>query len=558
MQQICRQCSTAFDITDADLAFYEKVSPVFAGKKELIPPPTLCPECRKIQRGAMRNERSLYRRICDKTGKSIISFYTPEALFKVYDKDAWWSDTWDALDYGRNIDLSSSFFEQWHALQKQVPRLGMVLSHDEGSAFCGYCTNVKQCYMCTSLVIAENAYYCYQANDSRDCMDSHSVTKCEQAFECIHCFSLYHSAFCKDCESSSDLLFCQDCHNCRDCIGCKSLVGREHCIFNRQATEKECAEMRESIAKRTQLEAIRDRCLTHFITLPTRATHMTQCENCTGDHLRNCRNCHMCFDTINAEDCVHMGPIPGLGTKDCQDCNYSPGSELVFNAMSGMRCQRARFVLHSWDNEDVLYTDECFNSHHLFGCIGLKHKRYCILNKQYTKEEYEELVPKIIEKMRADGEWGEFFPVTMSPFAYNETVAQEYFPMTKEEVLARGWKWRDQTDEIPKVEKILPAAQLPDSIDDIPDDILNWAIECDVTKRPFKIIKQELEFYRQMRLPVPRFHPDERHRRRMALRNPRKLWDRECAKCRKTIATSYSPDRPEIVYCERCYLETVY
>jgi hypothetical protein len=32
---------------------------------------------------------------------------------------------------------------------------------------------------------------------------------------------------------------------------------------------------------------------------------------------------------------------------------------------------------------------------------------------------------------------GRVLPVTMSPFAYNETVAQEYFPMTKEEVLAQ-------------------------------------------------------------------------------------------------------------------------
>jgi hypothetical protein len=188
----------------------------------------------------------------------------------------------------------------------------------------------------------------------------------------------------------------------------------------------------------------------------------------------------------------------------------------------------------------------------------LRNKIFCILNKQYTKEEYERLVPKIIAKMKADAEWGEFFPVELSPFAYNETVAQEYFPLTKEEVLKRGWKWRDEKDDVPKVSKIIPAAKLPDSIDDIPDDILNWAIQCEATKRPFKIIKQELEFYRKMRLPIPCFHPDERHRRRMALRNPRKLWKRECMKCRKPIETTYAPERPEIVYCERCYHATIY
>jgi len=99
---------------------------------------------------------------------------------------------------------------------------------------------------------------------------------------------------------------------------------------------------------------------------------------------------------------------------------------------------------------------------------------------------------------------------------------------------------------------------LPDSIDDIPDDVVNWAIECEVTKRPFRIIKQELDFYRKMKLPIPHFHPDERHRRRMAIRNPRKLWKRECGKCGKEIQTSYSPERSEKVYCEECYLAEVY
>ena len=111
---------------------------------------------------------------------------------------------------------------------------------------------------------------------------------------------------------------------------------------------------------------------------------------------------------------------------------------------------------------------------------------------------------------------------------------------------------------MPKVDKVIPAEKLPDSIDDIPDDILNWAIKCEATGRPFRIIKQELEFYRKMKLPIPHFHPDERHRRRMALRNPRKLWRRPCGKCGKEMETTYAPERPEIVYCESCYLQEVY
>jgi hypothetical protein len=72
-----------------------------------------------------------------------------------------------------------------------------------------------------------------------------------------------------------------------------------------------------------------------------------------------------------------------------------------------------------------------------FGCISLRNKSYCILNKQYSKEEYEKLVPQIIEKMQADGERGEFFDPSLSSFGYNETVAQEYFPLTRDEASSR-------------------------------------------------------------------------------------------------------------------------
>ena len=188
----------------------------------------------------------------------------------------------------------------------------------------------------------------------------------------------------------------------------------------------------------------------------------------------------------------------------------------------------------------------------------MKKRSYCILNRQYTKDEYERLVPQIIQKMRKDGEWGEFFPPSMSPYGYNETVAAEHFPLAEKDARQRSFSWSNFESPLPDADRLIRGEDLPDSTADIPDDILHWAIECEATKRPFKIIKQELDFYRQRKLPIPRLHPDERHRHRMALRNPRKLWNRTCAKCHKPIATSYAPDRPEIVYCEECYLKEVY
>lgn len=111
---------------------------------------------------------------------------------------------------------------------------------------------------------------------------------------------------------------------------------------------------------------------------------------------------------------------------------------------------------------------------------------------------------------------------------------------------------------MPEVKKIILAEKLPNSIKDIPDDILNWAIQCKLTKKPFKIIPAELQFYRKFSLPVPRLHPFGRHLARMKKRPSRKLFARACEKCQKKIQTTFSPSRPEMVYGEACYLEMVY
>lgn len=90
------------------------------------------------------------------------------------------------------------------------------------------------------------------------------------------------------------------------------------------------------------------------------------------------------------------------------------------------------------------------------------------------------------------------------------------------------------------------------------DTLLEGTIKCEITNKPFKIIKQELAFYIENSLPIPSKHPDQRHKERMDLRNPRKFYERNCAECGKNITTSYAPNRPEKVVCEECYRTILY
>ncbi len=280
-------------------------------------------------------------------------------------------------------------------------------------------------------------------------------------------------------------------------------------------------------------------------------------ENVSGSCLDHCKNTLESFDCKNVEDSKYLQSV--VGAKDCMDYSYwGRDSELIYEThATGYNCRNILFCNECWENNtDLMYCDSCINSSHLFGCIGLRRKEYCIFNKQYTKDQYEQLVSKIIEHMRSTKEWGEFFPLSICHFGYNETVAQDYFPLAKEELLTRGWKW--QEEEKPEENYLGPNTAIPDDIHDVTDEITKQILRCEITGKPYKIIPQELLFYRNMGLPLPKKSPDQRHKERIARRNPRKLWNRNCQKCNKAIRTSFASDRPEIVYCEDCYLSSVY
>ncbi|MBU0727717.1 hypothetical protein KKA95_03460 [Patescibacteria group bacterium] len=175
------------------------------------------------------------------------------------------------------------------------------------------------------------------------------------------------------------------------------------------------------------------------------------------------------------------------------------------------------------------------------------------MNKQYSKEEYEDLKSRIIAHMKSTGEWGENFPEEYSDFAYNETIAQEYHPLSKEEALDKGYKWRE-----PDKKEYLPAtAQIPDDSQDADKSICKELFACEDCSRNYKIIEHELVFYKNQGLPIPKKCFYCRHKNRFDLRNERKFYDRNCDKCGQPIKTTYRPDSPWIVYCEKDYLESL-
>ncbi len=555
--KLCTQCKKEFTITDNDRAFYVKLQ---------VPEPSLCPACRQQRRLAWRNERSLYPRKCALTGADIISIYAPVKPWPVYSSDAWYGDGWDQLSSGRDFDFTRPFFEQYKELQAVAPHICSNVVNNENSPFLNQGWYNKNCYMCFDLGYCENCYYCCATYHTKDSADvSFTYDHSELCYECVGITQCFRCVFVEDCHGCSDVSFSFDCKNCSDCILCSNLRNKQYCILNTQYTKEayEQEKKKYDFRSHTQWEAMKKQ----YADIKSQAIHRYslnhQCENCRGEYLARSRNMYQCFDCEKSENCAY-GTRFDSDVKDTMDVDHAAEGELMYEgvSVSGYMLKFGYLVARC---QNVEYSEVLINCNNCFGCVHLHNQEYCILNKKYSKEEYDILRAKIIDHMRKTGEWGEYFPTSVAPFGYNETTANEWYPLTREEALAKGFQWQDHMSFVTGKETI---TSIPDALTNADIAPLSGGVlACSSCGRNYKLIKQELELYLKIGVPVPRHCFDCRYMRRFHVRNPRTLYTRQCVcdrvghdhagRCVVEFETTYTPDRPEIVYCEACYQKEV-
>ncbi|MBU1018955.1 MAG: zinc-ribbon domain containing protein [Patescibacteria group bacterium] len=522
----CQSCTQQFEPTAKDQAYYKKID---------VPKPTRCPQCRLQRRLSYRNERNLYKRPCDLCGKEGMAAFSEEKPFPVYCKECWLSDKWDRFQYGQDYDPKRPFFDQLKELTDKVPRTGLAVIDAENCDYCNYVAYCKNCYLCFGSVHCEDCMY-GAPYESKDCVDVYLARECELCYECIDCERLYSCKYCQDCSGSSGLIGCYDCHGCENCIGCVGLRHKKFYIFNKPVSKEEFEKKKSQLGSREEVKKLLQEILELELKHPHRFARILNSENVTGNYIVSSRNANYCFDVKQVWDCSYCAHT--IDARDSLDTNYCEHFELSYEHIGYCDNNGIKFSNTCNCCNEAEYADFCQSCRNIFGCISLKNASNIILNKQYSEEEYEKLRAQIISDMTARSEYGEFPPIKNSPFCYNESVAQEHFPLTREQALEQGYQWKD-----------LEPRQESEAED---------SIKCSSCPRSFKIIDREQKFYDQHSIPKPEKCPFCRHEDRLKQRNPRALWQRKCGKCQDEIYTAYNPDRPEMVYCEKCYLETVF
>lgn len=558
-KQQCRQCNKTFSIEDWDQKFYGDMQ---------VPPPTQCPDCRLQRRLAWRNERALYPRQCDLCKKDILAIYPAISPYTVYCHDCYWGDSWSGDDYGREIDFSRPVFDQFEELTRVAPHAAMYNDNPVNSEYVNYCYQAKNGYLVFGSNFTEDCYYSYHLDTCKNCVDCLVSDHLELCSSCVDCSYCYNTHYSQECQNMRDSYFCFDCRGSSNCFGSTGLRNKEYVFFNKQlssdAYHKKVAEYLRTYTPEElyqQAEELR-------YSIAQRPAMMTKCENSSGNHIQNSSNAHSCYDSAELHNCkyvIHCTPH----ANDSMDV-YGGGVnvERCYEFVTGYG-QNLRFSILCWKSVyNITYSMLTNFSHDCFACFSLENSEYAILNKKYTKAEYEKLTKRLIEHMRETGEWGEFFPVEKSVFGYNETVANLDFPLNEKDIRARGWKWADSVTkstggETADIQKFSRFAS------DAPDSICDEVFACTECQRNFKILPQELEFYSRQRVYVPTQCHECRFTMLNARRTPYQIWKRQCMctqpghdhgskQCSYEFDTGYGPDRKEIVYCEECYQKEIY
>ena len=586
----CQNCKKDFVIEPDDFVFYEKIK---------VPPPTWCPDCRLQRRMVVRNEHFLYKTKCGRTGKTMFSMYPAVAKLNVWDYNEWIKNDWDSEEYGRDYDFSRSFFEQFKELLQTTPVPSKSVTLPINSDYCNNSSYMKDSYLSFGGTYGENLLYCLNSAKSKYCVDSAFIVSGEFSYDSFFnqkCARDFYSSYCTECHS---IYFCRECVGCSDCFGCFGLKNKSLHIFNEPYSKEEYNRKLEelNLSSRKSIEEIKNKVVKFWIKHPVKYARNYKNENCLGEYISNSRNVYKGYYVIGGENLKYCHSLYNSPAKDSYDhYRFGLNSELIYECSScGDQISNIKFSYGCFNNcRNVEYSFYCNRVSNLFGCAGLHDKEYCIFNKQYTKEEYEKLVPKIIEQMSGmsytDKEgrvfkYGEFFPPEISPYSYNESIAHEYFPLTKLQVELYGMTWSEPEEKF--YDPTIKFNQIPDSIKDTPESITAEILECAHHNKncghqctgAFKVIPQELDFYKRFNIPLPNLCPNCRYYERISQRAPIQLWRRKCqcggvksvngvytnavnhqngeSQCINEFETSYAPDRPEIVYCEQCYQQEV-
>jgi len=519
--------------------------------------PKMSPKQRFQYLGAFWPHWNLYKRTCDRTGQSIVSIFRPDCEYPVWHRDEWIAN---ASPPFLNFDFSKTFFEQAWELFQKCPIPHAFQSNNQNCEYTDDWYYSKNCYLCHSGQSNEDCRYCYGCDSIKNIHYGVFSFKSELCVDLINSSVCFNSFYLLNCKNISDSGFLYDCRDCNNCLFCFNLRNKEYCFGNKQLTKTEFEKKKNEWNFSSFKNYGKAKSFFKEMMLNTawhRALQIDNCENSSGNFIRNSKDCENCYMLSMHENCANVS-FCGPNAKHILDSLGTVGSELTFMSSLPVYCYYARFCFSVSHCRFVEYSAYLQNCHYCFGCCGLVNKKYCILNKQYSKKEYEILQDKIIEYMKTTKEWGKFFPGYFAPNPYEESYSSFNFPLSKDD----NKKFRTASP-IEKISmKTAEIKDIPDDFTTIPTEKKKWLTDQifwdNEYQRPFQIQTADIEFSIKMNTPLPHSYYINRIQnnfRWMPFNG--ELRETTCAKSSKPIKTNWPKEYDGRILSEEEYLKLV-
>ncbi|MFA6520838.1 MAG: hypothetical protein WCT53_00410 [Candidatus Gracilibacteria bacterium] len=261
----------------------------------------------------------------------------------------------------------------------------------------------------------KDSHYNYWSYFNIDSIDCSYCRNCEGSFECVDCKNCLDSTFLQDCEDCTRCDYCYDCQNLEDSFACIGLWRKKYHIFNKPYTEEKYIELVNKLKKKPPEELRK-----LFKEVKRNRPHVFMRQNrnkgeCTGDYISNSKSSQYCFDTEKCSNCCYMNNA--ISCTDCMDISFAGEASVkdCYEIMSGMGIEHSMFCSNCWYGKSLQYCEYCFNCEYCFGCVGLKDRKFYILNRAFAPDQYFETVAEIVERMRKNGEYGKWFSSVYPP-----------------------------------------------------------------------------------------------------------------------------------------------
>jgi hypothetical protein len=246
--------------------------------------------------------------------------------------------------------------------------------------------NSKNCYWSFDGAEILNGLYSYYDWQVKDSIDSQWSAKAERCYELTDSIDSSDCYFCGYVARCYNLEYCMNCTDCHDLFGCANLSNKSFCIDNIQYTEE------EYLAKLPELKKIKpDESLAKvrklLLSFPTIQSYFADNQNSDyTDYVYKSVNAYYCFDCNILEDCGYLSNANE--SKDSWDCNMVIGVEHCSESVDAFECYNCYQAQNSHRCFDSAFIYNCTDCHNCFMCANLDNAKHCILNVQYTPDEY--------------------------------------------------------------------------------------------------------------------------------------------------------------------------